>query len=402
MRRQVVLIWLGLTLMAEGMAQTVTTPGGQPNHVPIFMGSTVLGNSQIVADTLTGNVGIGTTNLTSTLTVGGDADANNFWLDGGAATSAGTVGLPNANGPGIAFYGSSASPISSSMLFYTGMSERMRINASGNIGIGTTSPSASLHVYGSGARIGLSDITLPGSGDEYGMFTVKVSTSAAAWAGSLVSYGTNGNGLRVYNNGGAGNTAFEVVQAGGSRLRVDGLGNVGIGTTSPGYKLDVAGQIRASGGIVFSDGSSINGLSSLCQGGDYAESVDLSDDRKRYEPGDVLVIDPNVEGKFVKSTEPYSMAVAGIYSTKPGIVGRRQTTAKSPEEIPMAVVGIVPTKVSAENGVIHPGDVLVTSSTAGYAMKGTDRSLLTGAIVGKAMGSLVSGSGVIEVLVSLQ
>jgi hypothetical protein len=58
--------------------------------------------------------------------------------------------------------------------------------------------------------------------------------------------------------------------------------------------------------------------------------------------------------------------------------------------------------VSAENGAIEPGDILVTSDTPGYAMKGTDRSLWTGAIVGKAMDSLESGKGVIEVLVSLQ
>jgi hypothetical protein len=44
----------------------------------------------------------------------------------------------------------------------------------------------------------------------------------------------------------------------------------------------------------------------------------------------------------------------------------------------------------------------VTSSTAGYAMRGTDREKLTGAIIGKAMGTLDSGKGVIEVLVSLQ
>jgi hypothetical protein len=94
--------------------------------------------------------------------------------------------------------------------------------------------------------------------------------------------------------------------------------------------------------------------------------------------------------------------VSGIYSTKPGTLGRRQTTAQSPDEVPMAVVGIVPAKVSAENGAIHPGDLLVSSSKIGYAMKGTDRSLLTGAVIGKAMGNLDSGTGVIEVLVTLQ
>jgi len=68
----------------------------------------------------------------------------------------------------------------------------------------------------------------------------------------------------------------------------------------------------------------------------------------------------------------------------------------------MAVVGIVPCKVSAENGPIHRGDLLVTSSRPGYAMKGTDRRRLVGAVVGKALEELPRGAGVIQVLVTLQ
>jgi hypothetical protein len=94
--------------------------------------------------------------------------------------------------------------------------------------------------------------------------------------------------------------------------------------------------------------------------------------------------------------------VAGIYATKPGVIGRRQSMGKSTVDLPMAMVGIVPAKVSAENGAIRKGDLLVTASTAGYAMKGTDRSRLVGAVIGKAMSSLDSGKGVIEVLVTLQ
>lgn len=115
-----------------------------------------------------------------------------------------------------------------------------------------------------------------------------------------------------------------------------------------------------------------------------------------------MVIDPDSPGKFLKSAEPYSSSVTGIYSTKPGVVGRRQLTPKSDDEVPMAMIGIVPTKVSAENGSIHPGDLLVTSSTMGYAMRGTDRTRMLGAVIGKALGSLDSGTGVIEVVVTLQ
>lgn len=175
---------------------------------------------------------------------------------------------------------------------------------------------------------------------------------------------------------------------------------IGLGTAN---NLTVGGNIGVSGTVTFSDGTvqSTAWSGAVC-GGDYAESVDVTGDRKHYGPGDVLVIDPNAPGKFLKSAEPYSTTVMGVYSTKPGVLGRRQTTPKNPDEVPMAMVGIVPTKVNAENGAIRPGDLLVTSSTVGYAMKGTDRSRMLGAVIGKALGSLDSGKGVIEVGVTLQ
>jgi hypothetical protein len=72
------------------------------------------------------------------------------------------------------------------------------------------------------------------------------------------------------------------------------------------------------------------------------------------------------------------------------------------KEVPLAVVGIVPCKVSAGNGPIRIGDLLVTAATPGHAMKGTDRNRMLGAIVGKALEPLRDGTGVIQVLVTLQ
>jgi hypothetical protein len=169
------------------------------------------------------------------------------------------------------------------------------------------------------------------------------------------------------------------------------------------FKLDVVGNVHTSGSIIFGDGSTqaTAWTGSLC-GGDYAESVNVSDSRANYEPGDVLVIDSKAPGKFLKSVEPYSTLMMGIYFTKPGVIGRRQASPKGAEEVPMAMIGIVPTKVSTENGPIAPGDLLVSSSTPGYAMKGTDRSRMLGSILGKALGSLDEGKGVIEVGVTLQ
>jgi hypothetical protein len=188
------------------------------------------------------------------------------------------------------------------------------------------------------------------------------------------------------------------------------------GSNPPAVYTDFSGNTTFQGNVTLSQGSGASikfpdgtvqstAYTGTCStGGDYAESVDVTGPKISLEPGDIIVIDPEHPGNFLKSTTAYSPLVAGIYSTKPGYVGRRQKTdprlAKG--EIPMAMVGIVPTKVNADNGPIKVGDLLVTSSTPGYAMHGTNPAELTGAVVGKALGKLSSGSGVIEVLVSLQ
>jgi hypothetical protein len=67
---------------------------------------------------------------------------------------------------------------------------------------------------------------------------------------------------------------------------------------------------------------------------------------------------------------------------------------------PLAVVGVVPVKVSAENGAIQPGDLLTTSATPGHAMRADH--FVGGAIIGKALGTLEKGTGIIQMLVMLQ
>ena len=68
----------------------------------------------------------------------------------------------------------------------------------------------------------------------------------------------------------------------------------------------------------------------------------------------------------------------------------------------MAIMGVVPTKVSAENGPIQVGDFLTTSGTPGHAMRCDDRVKCFGAILGKAMEPLAEGTGIVKVLVTLR
>jgi len=74
--------------------------------------------------------------------------------------------------------------------------------------------------------------------------------------------------------------------------------------------------------------------------------------------------------------------------------------ARQIDEVPLAVVGIVPCKVSAENGPIAVGDLLVTSNTPGHAMRAADPKV--GTVVGKALEGHSGGTGVIEIMVTLQ
>lgn len=316
----------------------------------------------------TGNVGIGTTSPTATLQIDASSNSvNGFRLDQGMFSMGGTAAF-GIDAPGI-------------------VNGRFVVQSSGSVGIGTTTLYSD--VDGTNAKLA---IAAP-DGQQSALVIGNSTAPRFALNGS-----SNGSW-----------TMFDFASGGWTAGITQQNGNVGIGTTSPVFKVDVSGAIHAtgainaSGGVTFPDGSTQTTAynPALC-GGDYAESVDVTGERPQYEPGDVLMMDPDSPGKFLKSSQQYSTLVAGIYSTKPGFTGRRQITPKSSNEIPMAMIGIVPTKVTAENGAIKIGDLLVASSTPGRAMKGTDLSRIAGAVIGKALGSLDVGTGVIEVLVTLQ
>jgi hypothetical protein len=150
-------------------------------------------------------------------------------------------------------------------------------------------------------------------------------------------------------------------------------------------------------GAVFADGGYHTG------GADFAEAFAVKAATSAYAAGEVLTIDPGATRRLTRSSKPYSTLVAGIYSTKPGVLASPYGMDEGPKsDVPLAVVGVVPCKVTTANGLIEPGDLLVTSRKEGYAMKGTDRNKMVGAVLGKALEPLHQGEGVIQVLVTLQ
>ena len=391
--------------------------------------SQITGAAPLANPVFSGNVGIGTTNPVASLSVqtSSQAPSTSGNATDGMLISAGPSGA--SLNLGIEDVGVSGQQYGWLQTAYTNSAQSygyLSFNPlGGNVGIGTTNPAQLLQV---GANYAQNPAIMIGGHDNNNASQGTYSLLFGAWrdietvtSGIVATpvwtccggYPTSGSGS--YAGIRSNSLGFYTMYDPGSpsnyspNMFISSSGSVGIGTTMPQAMLDVGGSVRISGSgasLTFPDGTTQStAYSGTCTatGGDYAESVDVAGDKSAYEPGDIMVIDPSDPHRFLLSSEPYSRLVAGIYSTKPGYVGRRQKgDPKLAAEIPMAMVGIVPTKVTAENGPIGAGDLLVTSSRAGYAMKGTDSSKVMGAVVGKAMGSLASGTGVIEVLVSLQ
>ena len=120
----------------------------------------------------------------------------------------------------------------------------------------------------------------------------------------------------------------------------------------------------------------------------------------KLEAGDVLIIGP--DGLLARSGQAYQSTVVGVYSTQPGfLAGSGGESDDTSNMVPLAVMGVVPVKVSTENGSVLPGDFLTSSSIPGYAMRAGDAPPL-GTIIGKALESLEEETGTIHMLVMMR
>ncbi|WP_316812640.1 collagen-like protein [Pedobacter heparinus] len=139
-------------------------------------------------------------------------------------------------------------------------------------------------------------------------------------------------------------------------------------------------------------------------GADIAESFEVTGNKVAYEPGDILVISTSKDRTVEKSAGPYSTLVAGVYATKPGVLlTEEDIDTDLSTQVPMGVVGVIPTKVCAEGGAILRGDLLVTSSIPGVAMKADPDKVKIGQVLGKALEAHeAKGISKIKVLVSIK
>lgn len=139
-------------------------------------------------------------------------------------------------------------------------------------------------------------------------------------------------------------------------------------------------------------------------GADIAEAFDVEGTVAAYEPGDVLTISTTTDRTVEKSAGAYSTLVVGVYATKPGVLLTEENIDTDLSgKVPMGVIGVIPTKVCLEGGEIKRGDLLVTSSQPGVAMKADINLVKPGQVIGKALQPFNStANGKINVLVNVK
>jgi len=147
--------------------------------------------------------------------------------------------------------------------FANGNTETARIDSSGNVGIGTTTPSADLHIYKqTNAKIIIEGDSDNSAGEESALLQFKTDSGIVAHTIGIEQGTTNALVIDA-GNGSNGTVSNQLVfktkptdtTTTAERMRIDESGNVGIGTTSPATALDVSGDITLSGVVNAGDGS---------------------------------------------------------------------------------------------------------------------------------------------------
>ena len=206
---------------AYGLYSSVANSGTNTNAYGLYVG-TVAGSTKygIYENSGGGNyfggtIGVGTAPTGASISANGDITSSRMYPSGGSVTYPGYAfnAAGSGNQMGLFYIAQNVFGVS------TNGTERMRFDASGNVGIGTTSPGSLLDVSGQ----------LSNEGNAY----------IGGSQGNFIELSTNGatNGHIALKNGG---TSTLYIPTG----TATGAGNVGIGTTSPGYLLDVNGNAR--------------------------------------------------------------------------------------------------------------------------------------------------------------
>ena len=402
----------GQVLGFNGGSLVWTAPGG--------VGSIWTLNSTNDAYYNGGKVGIGTPIPSSKLEIMGAQDALGIigYQPVLTMTDSGAAGNPRGR---IQSAGGGISLETESLITNANPSAILTLANSGNVGIGTGTPSTRLEIASPSPVITMTDSSSAGN--------PRTAINSAGGDLYLISAG-------FLNN--SNTTGF---------VRLSSDGKVGIGTYTAQSTLDIVGQQDAlrmtgsqpfltlydsssgfaasriqgvGGAIIFEPQSHVSGSNSnhyarlsddgtfsvrvltIRGGADLAEPFQMKEEE--LEKGVVVVIDEEHPGRLKRSTGAYDTRVAGIISgangVDPGISLHQEGVIEGGQNV--ALSGRVYVQADASGGPIKAGDLLTTSDVPGHAMKVTDHTRAQGAVLGKAMSALDEGTGMVLVLVTLQ
>jgi hypothetical protein len=208
---------------------------GTTNYIPKFTSSSAIGNSVIYE--LSGNIGLGTTNPSDNIGYGRALDIQSstgaavYLRDSDATTTQYAFVAYDGNDNGLKINNQNSSGF---IRFSPNGTEGMRLTSTG-LGIGTSSPATPLAIKGSANN------TLIEMGNS--------STNSAF----IQAYDRTASLFRPFIN----YAEYFAWEAGGSeQMRLTSTG-LGIGTSSPAYKLDVSGDINISDGNALRGGGQI-------------------------------------------------------------------------------------------------------------------------------------------------
>ncbi len=320
----------------------------------------------------------------------------------GARFEGGTTG--NLLSYGVVGYSGSAASQAAGVLGIAGGASGLTIGAKGEalasptgtglVGVGTASGAYLEATNNNNSSLGLMAVN---SGLGSAIYAVgKGATRSAATIRAVNTDPTQGMAGYFTNNSGFATAHFEN-QAAGQVLWLEQKGT--------GHFIQAWTPTGGTKFWVDVDGVTHTKVLEILGGADLSEKFDVHEESKDVEPGTVVSIDPSREGRLTVSRTPYDHRVAGIVSGAGGVktgmlMGQEGSVADGAH--PIALTGRVYCRTTAANGPIRPGDLLTTSSVPGHAMRVDDPSRAQGAILGKAMGSLESGEGLVLVLVGLQ
>jgi hypothetical protein len=440
-----------VTFRADGGGKLLfsTSPTGATNDLTVSAGKVGIG-------TFSPNFPLDVSaNTITPLRITGNDNPGIVIANSGAAKF--TLGLPTANGNFI--NGSTVNDVTfradggGKLLFSTaaaGATNDLAM-AAGNIGIGTSSPNYPLDIIANVTTpLRVSGNTNPGiviANAGAPKFMLGIPTVANNFiTGSAVNdvtFRADGGGRFLFSTSTTGVTT-DLALSGGS---------LGIGTSAPLARLQVAGDLRlGSNGTntdlrVFSDSpATLDGVSynqintitpvtvpssgvvtrtalflkSATASGQGTNQIDLVVDGNiaaKYQdvaewvpatikmaPGTVVILNSSRRNEVMPSIRAYDTAVAGVVSAQPGLILGEAGDSKAR----IATTGRVKVRVDATTRPINIGDLLVTSDRPGMAMLSEPLDLgavkihRPGTLIGKALEPLASGQGEILVLLSLQ